>query len=927
MPTFYDSKGNSYDLTEQIGRGGEGTVFACPNDLKLVAKIYHEPITDEKAEKLRWMADNQNERLLKVAAWIVDTLTDAPDGKTVGFLMPNVKAKEIHELYSLKSRRVYFPDATWQFLVHTAANLARAFYNLHKSEHIMGDVNHGNCVVLADGTVKLIDCDSYSIKKDDSRYRCEVGVGTHLAPELQGKNLRDIERLEKHDNFGLAVIIFQLLFLGRHPFAGIYLGEEDKSIEDCIRELRFAFGSDAKLRQVKQPPGTLSLSQVSPRIALMLERAFITEDRPEAHEWIEVLEDLSHNLKNCALHPGHHYFQDLTACPWCGIEAQTGLMLFPFVSGNRSSDEESFNIFTVENLIQSLNIPHNLPATLPKPLALPPPTSDIKNERMIAWQRLGTCLALQFIGVLFVTFMLGNIFALFLSVVFTMLLWVYLHDSFKTLKESVEDSLEDVRRDWNNLGNDWEKSRTNENFDDNLAQIKDKIGDYQTLQQKNLQKIKLLQENSFQYHLETYLSSFKIGEATSLKIENSELSTLKNYGVRNAMNAEEKHLRAIPTINGATIVKLLEWRKNLERKFALPADKNLPVADEQRLTGEFAEKRRKLEKDIERLLIGLRSGAVTLRQKHQQLFAKSDVIVNQLVQAESNVKAIGNNIPATVGLVSVGIFSLILGSGVPSSKKPTMFNEPSDYPNYSTSRNYGSGSGIRAESNGYGTSSGIGSGSNYSGKTYSENYQVAENLTDEQIESMTDWERRSGAKTLEKEALELAYYDKSYKKAEKKLRLAVRLIEYDENLFNQLAVVLYEQKKYKESLEFLDKALNIDSGNTVTKLHIGKNYVKLGKFDEARVILTHVTDVVPSHEAYYYLGMACKGLNEDQSAISSFRKSVGYYPQDVEAHFELGSALNKIGNKEGARAEYETLLNLDQPKAENLKRIIYFGGK
>ena len=256
-----------------------------------------------------------------------------------------------------------------------------------------------------------------------------------------------------------------------------------------------------------------------------------------------------------------------------------------------------------------------------------------------------------------------------------------------------------------------------------------------------------------------------------------------------------------------------------------------------------------------------------------------------------------------------------------------MFNEPSDYPNYSTSRNYGLGSGIRAESNGYGTSSGIGSGSNYSGKTYSENYQVAENLTDEQIESMTDWERRSGAKTLEKEALELAYYDKSYKKAEKKLRLAVRLIEYDENLFNQLAVVLYEQKKYKESLEFLDKALNIDSGNTVTKLHIGKNYVKLGKFDEARVILTHVTDVVPSHEAYYYLGMACKGLNEDQSAISSFRKSVGHYPQDVEAHFELGSALNKIGNKEGARAEYETLLNLDQPKAEKLKRIIYFGGK
>jgi DNA-binding helix-hairpin-helix protein with protein kinase domain len=88
MPTFYDSKGESYVLNQQIGRGGEGTVFFCPNDLSLVAKIYHEPITDEKAEKLRWMADNKNEQLLKVAAWIVDTLHERQsegDSRTLQF--------------------------------------------------------------------------------------------------------------------------------------------------------------------------------------------------------------------------------------------------------------------------------------------------------------------------------------------------------------------------------------------------------------------------------------------------------------------------------------------------------------------------------------------------------------------------------------------------------------------------------------------------------------------------------------------------------------------------------------------------------------------------------------------------------------------------------------------------------------------------
>src|SRR4051812_40710344 len=102
MLTFYDSQNNAHVLGEQFGRGGEGTVYAC-RELSLVAKIYHEPIDEEKAVKLLWMAQNKNEHLLKIAAWVVDVLYDKPKdeegAKIVGFLMPNVKAKEIHELY------------------------------------------------------------------------------------------------------------------------------------------------------------------------------------------------------------------------------------------------------------------------------------------------------------------------------------------------------------------------------------------------------------------------------------------------------------------------------------------------------------------------------------------------------------------------------------------------------------------------------------------------------------------------------------------------------------------------------------------------------------------------------------------------------------------------------------------------------------
>jgi hypothetical protein len=45
------------------------------------------------------------------------------------------------------------------------------------------------------------------------RFACEVGVETFTPPELQGKNLREVVRTANHDNFGLAIMVFLLLFI------------------------------------------------------------------------------------------------------------------------------------------------------------------------------------------------------------------------------------------------------------------------------------------------------------------------------------------------------------------------------------------------------------------------------------------------------------------------------------------------------------------------------------------------------------------------------------------------------------------------------------------------------------------------------------------------------------------------------------------
>ena len=910
MLTVYDGKNQSYVLTEQIGRGGEGTVFSCPDNNHLVAKIYHEPISEDKAEKLRWMAENTNEHLLKVAAWIVDVLRDAPDGKIVGFLMPNVKAKEIHELYSLKSRRIHFPEAKWHFLVHSAANLARAFYSLHKNGHVMGDVNHGNCVVLADGTVKLIDCDSYSISTDKFRYPCEVGVTTHLAPELQGVNLRGVERLPQHDNFGLAVIIFQLLFLGRHPFAGNYLGDVDKSLEDCIREHLFAYGEDAESRKVKQPPGTLPLSAVSPKVAKLFERAFLTDDkRPEPREWIEALEDLSNNLEQCGLHPGHYYYEKLNACSWCELESNTGLMLFPFIGGkNNAAGQESFNIFTIEKLIASFNVSQSLPAKPVKPNVLPPPSPEILDVRKTTRKRQIILVAIQLFVVIAFSVLVGFGSVCFVGLILMIFMTIILDGSAKSIKKDLQDRLQTARYEWEKLENEWVQAKFGQRLNKDIAQIRDKVAEYQNLHQLSRRETRILRDEIFRRRTDEYLDSVRLDDAEFSGVENEQLAVLKSFGIKTAADIESKrYLLSIPGVGENFASKLVEWRKELERKFDYDSESKIPETEKERLAQETAGMRRKIEKEIEMLLGVLRLGSVNLRRQQQKLVAKSETLAGQLLQTESDLSAVGSNAPAIIALVLITFLTPIWGIAFREMLSPPKPDPISNYPVTLPQKTE---------------------------PIYNVNVQplivddlntnpVPENISDKKIKSMTEPERQSAAEKLYNQSIKLAYEKNEHRKAEQKLRLANRLMNKDVRLLNQLGFVLYEQEKFSESLKFLNQSLKIEPENSATNTYIGMNYLRMKNFSEARRIFFEVTGSDPnSFEGFYNLGLAHEGLGKYSDAVDAFRAAVNLSPDDADAHYELGICLYKIGDSHGARREYNLLRDKNPNLAAKLGSVI-----
>jgi len=214
--TLCDLQGHEAGLGRCLGQGGEGAVYSVPMWPRSVAKIYARRPDELTGRKLGAMVELGTEELASFAAWPQGLLLDPRTRKAVGFLMPRVDGhREIHALYGPTARKTAFPDASWAFLLRAARNLAAAFDAVHRHGHVIGDVNEGNVVVSRKATVRLIDCDSFQVTHRGHTYPCRVGVPLFTPPELQGQRLDSVQRTHDHDRFGLAVLVFHLLFVGR----------------------------------------------------------------------------------------------------------------------------------------------------------------------------------------------------------------------------------------------------------------------------------------------------------------------------------------------------------------------------------------------------------------------------------------------------------------------------------------------------------------------------------------------------------------------------------------------------------------------------------------------------------------------------------------------------------------------------------------
>jgi DNA-binding helix-hairpin-helix protein with protein kinase domain len=311
------SAGHALTLGPKLAGGGQGTVYEVRGSEGLLAKVFHQPADDRQHRKLIAMIRLRTPDLERAAAWPTDLIFNA-GGRCVGFVMPRIsRGREIDRLAHPAEQRLAFPTIDYGFLLHVAMNVARAAASIHATGCVIGDLNERNVLVVADGTVRFIDVDSFQIAVGGEVFPCPVGSELFTAPELRGRTLADEKRSPNHDAFGLAVLIFQLLVLGRHPFAGVPRDGQARTIEEAIRDGLYAY-ADGPSASVSPPPDTISIVALG-SLADLFRRAFTTQTRPSAGEWMHTIDRERSRLRRCESNARHAVLHGVSSCPLCAL--------------------------------------------------------------------------------------------------------------------------------------------------------------------------------------------------------------------------------------------------------------------------------------------------------------------------------------------------------------------------------------------------------------------------------------------------------------------------------------------------------------------------------------------------------------------------------------------------------------------------------
>lgn len=691
--------GSEVRLSKRLAKGGEGEVYTLISDPAFVFKAYFPNIVREREQKVRAMVDANLHLLMSTAAFPVKVVTNEK-GAFVGFLMRLVPDhKEAHELTTPSSRQKHFPTADYRFLVRVAINVARAFGQVHAAGCVIGDINQRSIMISQQATVALIDTDSFQVTRNGQQYLCVVGVPEYTPPELQGQSLKNSVRTPDHDAFGLAVAIFQILCMDRHPFSGRNKGGGgDISIEQAIKDFRFAYSTrDTKM---EPPPSTVRLSDLTQKVRENFELAFSRQGvgrRPSSVQWIEALEELERSLRPCSNNKAHHYSRLAAECPWCRMEQAFGVPMFinrdtsSFRVAPGSINDKfglSFNVAAIESMLHSLSVPQQIAIMIPAAKgSYSPSTAALAfslNNTNSGFIRIVGRMGLAAAAVLFFVEHVPKIVPIVVAIGSALMAFRG-DDPGNQFTQQYNGVAEKVRARIQHLQSNAPAERANTTRN----QVDQKIGEYKALVNDFSNIEKDYSSVRRQQQLDAHLASFSLRGARIPKLTSGDIASLASYGFTTAYDAKNRDVKEAHGIGPVKSSSIMTWVAAVERKFVFRQEFTSADRDAIRLKRDNIISRQQgcadsLTKLIEQLKIDVKAIADWISGRDSQLQQH----VEELAQAEADLKhlkrpvpGIGTVAPYIVGLSKHQRSSPYASSGTQPSARP---HTPPRHPSGST---------------------------------------------------------------------------------------------------------------------------------------------------------------------------------------------------------------------------------------------------
>ena len=231
--TSYDNLGpgvtlkERFVLLEKLGQGGMGVVFKAKDLLKVEAQdkdpyVAIKVLTDafKKYSGSFIALQREASKAQRLAHPNIATVYDFDrDGGTVFMTMEFLQGKPLNQLIKELAKKPLKLDHALHIIEELCSGLAYA----HEKQLIHSDFKPGNCFLLNDGSVKLLDFGiaRASTQTDEEREntmfdpsKLSAVTPAYATPEMFAGMNPD----PRDDIYGLACVAYQLLAGGKHPY-------------------------------------------------------------------------------------------------------------------------------------------------------------------------------------------------------------------------------------------------------------------------------------------------------------------------------------------------------------------------------------------------------------------------------------------------------------------------------------------------------------------------------------------------------------------------------------------------------------------------------------------------------------------------------------------------------------------------------------